>query len=207
MGTFRIKQGAHFHRVPPVSTLPWLGEQSMQRHVTFDESCRYGSVPYHRQDVNKLFGLSFGLLPHRLETVQLAGPSTIGRAYTTHKWVSALHWNSARFGWRWNPTNQCIELLAYVYNNGVRNQDAQMNFPVVLQVKPGEKVWCHIGATFDHESGIPVYEFSAIAPGQRGGSKDVLRPDKLPGYGLTHGLYFGGSLPAPHEMSVTLDRN
>ena len=192
MGTFRIKQGAHFHQVPPVSTLPWLGEQSMQRHVTFDESCRYGSVPYHRQDVNKLFGLSFGL------PIDYFGKE--------RGWVASVHNNSARFGWRWNPTNQCIELLAYVYNNGVRNQDAQMNFPVVLQVKPGEKVWCHIGATFDHESGIPVYEFSAIAPGQRGGSKDVLRPAKLPNYGLTHGLYFGGELTAPHEMRIQIDR-
>lgn len=152
----------------------------MERRVTFDASCQYESAAYNAQDVNKLFGLSFGF--------------------------GGVHRNSARFGWRWNPADQCIDLIAYCYVNGVRNQDAQLRFPVVLQVKIGECVWCHIGATFDMESGLPVYEFSAIAPGQRGGSKDVLRPEKLPGYGLTHGFYFGGELVAPHDTIVRIDR-
>ena len=160
--------------------LPWLGRQRMERHVTFDASCQYDSAAYNAQDVNKLFGLSFGF--------------------------GGVHDNSARFGWRWSKSDQCIELLAYVYNEGKRNRDEQLRFPVVLQVKPGEKVWCHIEATFDHESGIPVYEFSAIAPGQRGGSKDVLRPAKLPCYGLTHGFYFGGELTASHDTTVRIDR-
>lgn len=155
----------------------------MERRVTFDASCQYNSPAYNGDDVNKLFGLSFGF--------------------------GDVHWNSARFGWRWSHRDQCIELLAYVYNKGKRNQDEQLRFPVVTQVKPSASMilciyyWKEINGPYGH----PHFEFTA-SPNEDIASKSVMvsASTGLPSYGLTHGLYFGGSLPAPHEMSVRIDR-
>lgn len=176
MGLFTIKEGKHYHTLFPLSTLPWIGAQSMSRFVTFDASAKYDSPAYNGEDVNKLFGLSFGF--------------------------GGVHLNSARLGWRWSHTDQCIELLAYVYNDGQRNQDEQLRFPVVAQVKPGELVECFIVVTTIELTGEPIYAFSVAGKGQSA----VKRPTHLPYFGLTHGLYFGGALPAPHDITVRIDR-
>lgn len=179
MANFHLRTGHHYHGVPPVSGWPWIGRPSMERYVTFDANCQYDSADYNSQDVNKLFGLSFGF--------------------------GGVHGNSARFGWRWSKSDNCIELLAYVYTHGVRNQDAQLRFPVVAQVKPGQRVCCKIQAWWHPETSAPCYEFetSSTMPGHE---IFVPRPESLPNFGLTHGLYFGGALAAPHDMSVQIDR-
>ncbi len=57
MALFHLKSGQHYHGMPPLSTLPWVGEQRMERFVTFDVNCAYDSAAYNADDVNKLFGL------------------------------------------------------------------------------------------------------------------------------------------------------
>lgn len=176
MGRFVLEADQHYHARPPLSVLPWIGARSMTRSVTFGASCAYPSAAYNSQDVNKLFGLSFGF--------------------------GGVHNNSARFGWRWSMADQCIELLAYCYVNGVRNQDEQLRFPVVARVQPGQKVYCGI------RKDARAYEFFCN-DGQTDNPEQVVRvpaPSSLPGYGLTHGLYFGGALTCPHRMSVQIDR-
>jgi hypothetical protein len=176
---FTIKAGKHYHGMPPLSTLPWVGAQSMTRTVVFDASCAYDSAAYNSADVNKLFGLSFGF--------------------------GGVHGNSARFGWRWSMADQCIELLAYVYKEGKRNQDEQLRFPVVAKVELGQSVACSIEYTNEMEFGQAVFEFNAIIQGSHY-QKTVNTNEGLPCYGLTHGLYFGGALTAPHAMTVQIDR-
>ena len=180
MSLFTIKEGAHYHALPPFSTLPWIGGRKVSRTVSFSPECAYELPAYNSEDVNKLFGLSFGF--------------------------GGVHHNSARFGWRWSKADQCIELLAYVYNEGKRNQDEQLRFPMVVQVAPGRTLRLRIEYLDDDKD--PRYVFTVDnKDGWYIWDEDVPAPKNLPGYGLTHGLYFGGSLPAPHEMSVTLDRN
>lgn len=175
MALFTIKQGNHYHRSPPFSALPWVGEKAMARYVTFSPECRYDSAPYNSQDVNKLFGLSFGF--------------------------GGVHDNSARFGWRWSNSDQCIELLAYVYKDGVRNWDEQMRFPVVAQVQPGQRVYCKI----QHTGG--GYYFRCLNTELTiYGEIIVPAPIDPAGFGLTHGFYFGGQLVSPHDMTVQIDR-
>ena len=153
----------------------------MTRHVTFGESCRYELPDYHGENVNKLFGLSFGF--------------------------GGVHHNSARFGWRWSRSQQCIELLAYCYVNGVRNWDEQKRFPVVARVLPSQTVRCEIAAAYEYINGqdVPVYTFMVEGPGIHC-LLSVPRVD-VPPYGLTCGLYFGGALPAPHDIHVTIGRH
>lgn len=178
MANYHLKQGKHYHSLPPFSSLPWVGEKKMERYVTFDASCAYDSALYNATDVNKLFGLSFGF--------------------------GGVHHNSARFGWRWSNGDQCIELLAYVYNAGTRNWDEQLRFPVVAQVKPGQKVLCcmnhHATGFFTFTAWLGNREKILAEPTM------VPAPKSLSGFGLTHGLYFGGELTAPHDMAVQIDR-
>jgi hypothetical protein len=180
MAHFQVKQGKHYHGIPPLGTLPWIGQQAMARAVTFDASCAYDSAPYNSQDVNKLFGLSFGF--------------------------GGVHHNSARFGWRYSMADKCIELLAYCYIEGQRNWDEQLRFPVVAQVQPGKPYLLEVDYDGD------TYEFSVagikfpIGSGLWDEAFVVNAAKKLPAYGLTHGLYFGGALPAPHTMGVRIDR-
>ncbi len=178
MATYTIRQGAHYHRVPPLSTLPWVGKQAMARYVTFDASCAYDFAAYNAEDVNKLFGLSFGF--------------------------GGVHHNSARFGWRWSKSAQCIELLAYVYTAGVKQWDVQLRFPVVAQVPLGRRVRCYI----DLEDGAdgPAYRFTAVLDGSYGADCLVPAPAGLAHFGLTHGLYFGGALAAPQPITVRIDQ-
>lgn len=163
--------------------LPWVGSQRMTRYVRFHEDCQYESSDYNSQDVNKLFGLSFG--------------------------VGGVHDNSARFGWRWSKADQCIELLAYVYKEGTRNWDEQLRFPVVMQVKPGQVVRCDIETVYVKagELNTPYYTFIASVGEEPFQAVYVPRPDSLPRYGLTHGLYFGGDLVAPHQMTVDISQS
>ena len=182
MALFKIKQGQHYHTLLPPSILPWVGARSMSRLVTFDANCAYDAPAYNEQDANKLFGLSFGF--------------------------GGVHHNSARFGWRWSHADQCIELLAYCYVNGQRNQDEQLRFPVVGQILPGgPPVRCEVAAAWQsgpNQSEQPVYTFLAEGQGISG-LVAVPRVD-VPHYGITHGLYFGGELTAPHDMTVRIDR-
>lgn len=171
MSKFSIEAGAHYHSVPPISTLPWSGQRFMERRVTFDASCQYDFPAHNSEDVNKLFGLSFGF--------------------------GGVHHNSARFGWRWSKADQCVELLACCYVNGQRNWDKDFRFPVVAQIKVGQPVTCVIRCLSTSEYGFYVTGL---------GTTKVARSPRLPHFGLTHGLYFGGIMAAPHEMTVRIDR-
>jgi len=175
VGVFTLSKGGHYAR--PFATWPWLGEQSMTRAVTFSPESEYDSAAYNSEDVNKLFGLSFGF--------------------------GGIHKDSARDGWRWSKGDQCQELLAYCYTNGQRNWDSQLRFPVIAQVDKGQLVVSHIG--YDK---LGYYVFDVVDANNRqvGRSVSVVAPRGLPSYGLTHGLYFGGELVTPHDMTVRLDR-
>ena len=163
-----IKQGNHYDD-NIFSSWPHLFKTAFRKTVKFDKSCEYDLPAYNSEDVNKLFGGYFGFL--------------------------AEHKNSARFGWRWSKSDKKIELLAYVYNNGTRNWDEQMRFPVVAQIDLDQEVECEIWI----ESGR--YFFSVKLEGAIIGFKSVFH-DKIPFWGLTQSFYFGGTATAPHDMYI-----
>ncbi len=170
-----IKEGHHYPGWD--INLPWVGEQSMRRYVHFHEDCKYDSAPYNYQDVNKLFGLSFGF--------------------------EGVHHNSARNGWRWSNGDQCEELLAYCYVNGTRNWDEQLRFPVIAQVDLLENIASNI---YYDPTGYFVFEVHSQT-GTLLGATEVKTISKLPSYGLTHGLYWGGDSLCPHTMIVDISRS
>jgi len=165
---YTIPQGQH--EAKPSASCLHFGKTTMRRMVLFTESCRYTLPDYNKLDVNKLFGLSFGLL--------------------------AVHKNSARFGWYYDPADDTIVLVAYCYVDGKRNQDSQLRFPEVARLQLGKAYYCYL--TVEKS----LYRFT-VTDGNNRGSIEVPH-GKLPSYGLTHGLYFGGTQVAPHQMELDL---
>lgn len=91
MKKYVIKKGQHNSGIH--LSIHFKKEIEMKRQVLFDESCEYNIQNDDQEDVNKLFGVSFGL----------------------------HHKNSARFGWRWSVDKRKIEILTYTYIDGVRD--------------------------------------------------------------------------------------
>jgi len=111
----------------------------------------------------------------------------------------AGHVNSIRFGWFWNETDKMIDLVAYSYDNKTRNWDAQMTFPLVAQVALGQTVVCSINLTPTH------YNLLVESDGVQIGHTVAVPHGDISSWGMTMSLYFGGEMPAPHEMHITME--
>lgn len=84
-----------WHRPFNKSWLPkfYFGKKLLKASYIFTDSCKY-DIGSDQSDINKLFGLSFSLSPHK---------------------------NSIRVGWRYVPSSSNIELLSYIYKDGARS--------------------------------------------------------------------------------------
>jgi|SRR5690606_20655133 len=102
---------------------------------------------------------------------------------------STHHENSARFAWQWFD-NQ-LEIYAYCYVNGERKEE------FVGVVKPGEENLYEIRLTDD------AYVFYL-----NNEPKAVVEKDTNCDRGVYYLLYpyFGGSLPAPHDVTIKIRR-
>lgn len=167
-----IEAGNH-HNNSWYCLTPFITRKEFVKTVQFTESCAYTLPDYNQEDVNKLHGASFGL--------------------------GAIHGSSARFGWRWSRSSQKIELLAYVYDRGIRNWDSQLRFPVVASVAIGESVRCSLRVT------PTAYVFHVTQGDQTLGQMVSVPHGRIPSWGLTSSLWFGGALPAPQTIYVFLD--
>jgi hypothetical protein len=165
---YLIPQGRH-------NGLPDLGGsvagrgQSLTYQVRFTASCRY-SVP-SQTSWNKLFGIGYvdaTPSPHRI--------------------------NSARWGWRYNPATDQMEVCAYSYVARQRITD-QFICPVAI----GQTIDLYLWPDFSthryvyairHKGGDWQYHYVSF------------RHDKLLAFRL--GVYFGGPDPAPHSMVIEM---
>jgi len=143
--------------------------KTVSKVAIFHSNCAYDLGNVNQADINKLYGFSVGLF-------------------------SGNDYNSARFGWRWSIEKQKIELLAYVYINGVRinewDADISMGF-FDLNVE----IFTEISVL------LSGYRFRTVNNGieiiklvRRGGS----------GMGYNQYPYFGGDEVAPHTMTIEL---
>lgn len=104
-----IKKGKHkssFSRFTP-----HINCKTLVYQVSFTSSCKY-NIGKDQDDINKLFGLSFGF----------------------------HHKNSARIGWRWNNKTNRIELLAYVYRKGKRVNEWDENIIISNNIELNEEI-------------------------------------------------------------------
>lgn len=129
----------------------------IKRTVKFDKSCVYTFLNEDQLDWNKLFGVSY---------------------------LTGVHRHSYRFGWRYNPLTNLIELSAYYYQNGIR------------QVKELGEVG------FDREYELIIEQKKDKVIFVVNGQIEAILTGKLPLIGWKLGPYFGGNRPAPKQMKL-----
>lgn len=101
----KIQKGKHYSSC---STLKFhFNKKSIKFNISFSDDCIYNLESSDQFDINKLFGLSYGL----------------------------HHKNSARFGWRWNLEKKKFEILAYVYRDGKRINEWEEDI-LIAEIKP-----------------------------------------------------------------------
>lgn len=184
MSIFRVNRGEHgFNGWRP----KWFhtGKSEFEGVFNFDESCIYNfsDIGDTERDINKLFGLSYGILPR----------------FTSGNLIPAHHINSIRIGWRPKRSirgHDHIEIFLYWYENGIRKQKSISGLPVpdtdyyirvAIEGNKLEYLVADLQYAFDISDGIV----------------DVDLPTNKWGYMLYP--YFGGNAPAPWKMKIKLD--
>jgi len=156
--TYTIAQGFHYSDQAPNVAVNYT-EQKFQ--VQFDSSAIYTTIdPANQADINKLYGFADN---------------------------NRLHFEfSARFGWRW--FNNRLELLAYVYNNGIQTNK------LLGAVSLGMPHQCSIKVAGD----TYIFTLNGVATTM---DRASITP-KGAGYKLYP--FFGGDEPAPHQVVIKI---
>lgn len=167
---YKILKGFHFclgfPRIVRGSTV--------RRTLRFTESCKYNLKTEDQYDWNKLIGVSLGLI----------GPRG-------HR--NPVHWNSVRFGWRYNVQSDAFEISAYCYRNGIR-----LDTPVIAtffsnQSFSAEVISDDIAKRVHlRVNGKVLYSYE-VPDGAKVGMSSwgwLLKP------------YFGGNRKSPHKMVI-----
>lgn len=157
---YLIKKGEHSSGF---RIAPFYGNKIVKYEAIFTRSCLYEIDGPDRFDINKLFGISYGL----------------------------HHKNSARFGWRANGDS--IEISAYCYKSGDRIiktiRDVAVGKPYVFTMR-GTKEF---------------YELTVESEGAIIGYAKISKPKTIQ-FGYRLFPYFGGNVPAPHNIRILIKR-
>lgn len=159
-------------------------------NVIFTESCKYDIGNEDQNDINKLFG--FGFFTFKILTRKKV--NIFGKKYNVPWFRPMHHYNSIRFGWRYDLNLNKIEILYYYYQNGERKYghilfidiDSQHSYEIlnnndknyILKVK--------------NNNSNNNYSFVNIN----------IKPKK---YGYLLKPYFGGNQKAPHDIKIEID--
>lgn len=169
-----IKKGKHSQfEIPKFLFKP----KSFHLEVRFTDSCKYDLKSKDQHDINKLFGVSFLSLGSFVFVLKSVFQAI--RHLSLSKIKSLHHYNSARWGWRYNLEKEKIELFDYSYTKGVNTQihkfDVDINQVVMLSLKDSSMM--------------------------QGLITEIPLPKKINVcYELYH--FFGGQEKAPHDINI-----
>jgi hypothetical protein len=174
MRKITIKKGRHLSNQ---LTGIHLMSTGVRFEVMFTEESKYILEGEDQYDWNKLYGISHGFFP-------------LVKSYM-------MHYNSSRFGWRYNTDFNCYEVTPYYYINGER----YFHNNVIGVLDPNRVYICEITPWYDKvvysitdkESGASILNFES--------------PEKITSYhGFIAPAYFGGNMPAPKDVSYLFER-
>lgn len=171
-----------------------FGSPTYAAIVEFDESFKYTTdSPDNQKDWNKLLGVSWGFYP-LIKQFQ-------------------MHENSSRFGVRYNPETDCIEIAPYYYLNGSKfyaeNSGLKIiSLPFIKQTKKFQSVLLSIVPSKEHN--IVHYAWTTVWEEHRGivtlinpRIQSVKQP--VPSVnGFTAPMYFGGQETAKQDIRVKI---
>jgi len=174
MRTIIIPKGWH----APINELPTIVKTDwMTKDILFEKSCRY-DTGVEQKDWLKLMGFSIGLLPQD------------GK--------KPMHYNSVRFGWRYNPETDKIEVAPYWYVKGVRHYAETDGLAVAsLDVDKVYSFYILKGIEGEYYLAIKSLSGDLIAKWNIDFPMDVYAK-----YGWSATLWFGGNAPAPHTVKL-----
>lgn len=156
-------------------TRPSLSPFVWRKRVLFTESCRYVlDDPSQQKDWNKLGGFGTGVFP-------------LVKQFMAHE-------DSFRYGWRYNQSSGLMEISPYYYIDGERF------YAETLGIKP---VSVNVGEMVEFQiCKMPFWGSILFAINK----KEVfsVKFNKSYALGWEYPLYFGGTLPAPHDMEIKL---
>lgn len=173
MSAVHITEAGHHYNTSWFSSWPHLFQREFGKSVEFNPDCAYELPAYTSRDINKLYGAAWGF--------------------------RGAHWNSCRFGWYWEAQTQEMLLVAYCYDRGQRNQDSQLNFPVVAKVSLNQRYECQIRVT------DTAYIFQVKRGDETLGQIVSIPHGGVPAWDWTLSLYWGGDTKCPHTMDVRVE--
>ena len=175
-----IKRNTHApFRLPRILIKP----EALRYEVEFTESCRYRFGTDDDADVNKLFGIAFITWGSFWFVLKSYYKVLVTLDWSRRK--SLHHYNSIRWGWRYDALSGNIELLEYCYIKGVRH----INYITYFIMNNQYELWADkrmFGGWSLH------YDYV------------YLMPETWLCYELHP--YFGGNNPAPHDMEIKMKR-
>ena len=161
-----IFKGAHY--AWPLTLGINYKKNDVLKKVTFEDSCRYKIEGEDMFDINKLFGIGY---------------------FFSH------HTDSARFGWRYNPDTNEIELFAYCYVNKERV----------------DWLMCELKFNHTYLLGIKIYNnqyFFFVIDANKGDviSTETIRKTHKKKWSFPLGFFFGGTKRAPRKITVKFEK-
>lgn len=178
MKEVKIKKGRHLSNM---ITKPMFKKQAViTAEVVFTESCMYEIAPQEQKDWNKLFGMSFGFFPPFKQFM--------------------MHYNSARFGWRYNTLKRVIEVTPYLYDKGKRLY-AEILGMKPAELKIGEKYLMSIIPLKDEVTYEILDAFGNVV------FRETIHQAVPSLKGWFAPPYFGGNITAPHNIYIRLELN
>lgn len=158
----KIFKNRHYGSPFPFPKLAFGSSYKKQLTVVFDESIRY-SLDEDQMNVNKLFGVSCGYHMN----------------------------NSDRIGFRYIPTSDTVEIVAYSHVNGERVKTKH-----IYDAKIGEKLtMCLYIDFYNNSRNITMLCNTGVFITQ-------YETKNLSKLHYTLGLYFGGNRKAPHTIKI-----
>ena len=107
-------------------------------------------------------------------------------------------WNkddSARFGWNYNNITNRVDLFAYYHVNGLRD------FTKICSVSVGLQYLMILNINDQSYS----FSVASISTGDEIGNHIVIKTHKKK-WSYNMGMYFGGTLKAPHDITIEINK-
>lgn len=186
MKKITILKGFH----APINDFPSISDGNCFDGIfIFTDSCVYDLKGDDQYDWNKLCGFSMGLLPRIFNG----------------KLVKPMHYNSARFGWRWNLDKQCIEVGPYLYKYGVRMYPELNDFKT-LDLKLNQEYRFTIQLS-EYHAYLSNGKYKSVVFKIYEGYNCIYKQEVNFGMVGTNFNWnavpiFGGSLKAPHKVQI-----
>lgn len=173
-----IKKGNHLSNQLSLPRFCLFSNGQIVTKVKFTKSCRY-DVGKEQKDWHKLMGASWGFFPLILSYM--------------------MHEDSSRFGWRYNPKTDKIELSPYFYTKGKRHYAETLNIePAILNLEEEYEVIItpflkKVIYTVNNSEGRCIFRY-------------VADQHVTTCYGWLAPVYFGGTPTAPHDIHINITR-